>query len=135
MFAATTTHLHLGVDDADSSAAFYEALFGVRPERLAGGQAVFALDSPPLVLTLEKRHRRGAAPRRTTGPGFDLIVTEPEHVGDAALALRRAGVRLRLEDRGIEARDPDGNAWRIRFVPSAKSRAVVRRAEGEESPR
>jgi hypothetical protein len=38
--------------------------------------------------------------------------------------LRRAGVRLRLADEGIEAHDPDGNAWRVRFVPSSKGRAV-----------
>ena len=59
------------------------------------------------------------------GPEYSLVVNEPREVGHAAIALRRAGVPLRLQDEGIEARDPDGNAWRVRFVPSAKGRAVV----------
>jgi hypothetical protein len=51
-------------------------------------------------------------------------------VGTAAIALRRAGVPLRIYDQGIEAKDPDGIPWRVRFVPSAAGRAVV--ATGEE---
>jgi catechol-2,3-dioxygenase len=116
-----TTHLRLDVRNADLSVPFYAALLGVPPSRPSDGRAVFAVESPPLVLTLEQRaHKRAPAPTR-----HDLVVTEPEHVGDAAMALRRAGVRLRLEDQGIEACDPDGHAWRIRFVPTAKGRAVV----------
>jgi len=55
---------------------------------------------------------------------FSLVVTQPQHVGHAAIALRRAGVQLRLEDQAIEAEDPDGNAWRVRFVESAPGRSV-----------
>jgi hypothetical protein len=40
-------------------------------------------------------------------------------VGDTAIALRRAGASLRLEDRGLEALDPDGNAWHIRLAAQA----------------
>jgi hypothetical protein len=116
-----TTHLRLDVRDANLSVPFYAALLGVPPSRPSDGRAVFSVESPPLVLTLERlAHRRGPTPAR-----YDLVVTEPEHVGDAVRALRRAGVRLRLEDQGIEAYDPDGHAWRIRFVPNAKGRAVV----------
>jgi len=112
-------HIHLGVGDAARSAAFYEALLGARPACSDATTAVFELDSPPLVLTVEH-----TAPSSTASQ-FALLVDEPRLIGDVAIALRRAGVRLRLEDEGIEAHDPDGNAWRVRFVPSRKGRAVL----------
>jgi catechol-2,3-dioxygenase len=120
------THIHLDVDDAVQSTAFYEALLGAPPARRTAGEAVFESDSPPLVLTLANRppSRRTRA-RRAIDAGFALLVTEPSHVGTAAIALRRAGVPLRIYDQGIEAKDPDGNPWRVRFVPSAAGRAVV----------
>jgi hypothetical protein len=57
-------------------------------------------------------------------PRFALVVNEPGQVGDAAVALRRAGVPLRVADQGIEAHDPDGHGWRVRFEPFARGRAV-----------
>lgn len=131
-------HIHLGVCDAVRSAEFYEALLGATPACRDATTAVFELDSPPLILTVEQ----GSAPRASTAvrPGasraarparegsatsqFDLLLGEPRLIGDVAIALRRAGVRLRLADEGIETHDPDGNAWRVRFVPSTKGRAV-----------
>ncbi|MGO9837976.1 MAG: VOC family protein [Polyangiaceae bacterium] len=145
------SHIHLDADDLTRSAAFYEALLGSPPSRRSGSVAIFEFDSPPLVLTLEQRpprERPRVSPAANARPGrrrsdpdlalrasprFALVVNEPQQVGYAAIALRRAGVQLRLEDEGIEAKDPDGNAWRVRFVPSAKGRAVV--APGEEGPR
>jgi catechol 2,3-dioxygenase-like lactoylglutathione lyase family enzyme len=144
------SHIHLDADDLARSAEFYEALLGSPPSRQSGSVAIFEFDSPPLVLTLEQRppgERPKVSPsgnvkpvRRRSDPDLDLrapprfalVVKEPQDVGHAAIALRRAGVQLRLEDEGIEARDPDGNAWRVRCVPSAKGRAVV--ATGEEGP-
>jgi catechol-2,3-dioxygenase len=120
------THIHLCVEDACQSATFYEALLGAPPARQSSVAAVFDFDSPPLVLTVEERSHRGrpkAARRGGTGR-FSLVVTQPQHVGHAAIALRRAGVQLRLEDQAIEAEDPDGNAWRVRFVESAPGRSV-----------
>ncbi|MGA2451326.1 MAG: VOC family protein [Polyangiaceae bacterium] len=145
--------IRLSVGDGERSSAFYEALLGSQVSRRGETHAVFELDSPPVVLTLEWRvdrlrvapnakdvaaHREGLRPDATRsadrgrGPPaarrpsvFVLVVNKPEQVGHAAIALRRAGVRLTLEDQGIEAHDPDGNTWRVRFVPSAASRAVV----------
>jgi catechol 2,3-dioxygenase-like lactoylglutathione lyase family enzyme len=116
------THIYLGVEDVVPSASFYQALLGGPPARRDEGIAVFESDAPPLVLTLETGgHRHPASPPLR----FALVVPDPEHVGIAAIALRRAGARLSLQDEGIEARDPDGNTWRVRFVPTAKGRAVV----------
>jgi hypothetical protein len=130
------TQIHVEADDPERSAVFYEALFGAAPVRRSATAAVFELDSPPLILTLEQRVRRVDRPlttarsvrasRRQAESGqFTLIVNEPQHVGDAAIALRRAGVRLRLGDEGVEAFDPDQNAWRVRFVASAAGRTIV----------
>ncbi len=130
------THIHLDVDDAGESAAFYEALLGAPPARRSSSAAVFVFDSPPLVLTLENPPRRKAGRRRRgVDTRFALLVTEPAHVGHAAIALRRAGVRLRVEDQGIEVSDPDGNAWRVRFTPSASGRSVVATSGRDEDER
>jgi len=139
------TSIQLNVTDADHSAAFYAALLGAPATRKDSAGAVFELDSPPLLLTLTRTARAleaaGEVPGgqgRKRGPSspefrpharFALVVTEPEHVGHAAIALRRAGVRLRLEDAGIATHDPDGNGWRVCFVPHARGRAVLTIAE------
>ncbi len=139
------SHIHLDSDDLPQSIAFYAALLGAPPSRQSDNVAVFEFDSPPLVLTLEQRaldrrarnrlrhgaelsRARDAALIGATPPPhsqYALVVSEPQQVGHAAIALRRAGVPLRLQDAGIEATDPDGNAWRVRFVPTAKGRTVV----------
>jgi catechol 2,3-dioxygenase-like lactoylglutathione lyase family enzyme len=120
------THIYLGVEDVAQSASFYEALLGGPPASRNTGVTVFEFTSPPLVLTIESHPN----PATLRPHGFALVVLEPEHVGKAAIALRRTGARLRLQDEGIEARDPDGNTWKVRFVPSAKERAVVSIEQG-----
>jgi len=140
------THIHLGVGDTARSAAFYEALLGAPPASRSGDTTVFESDTPPLVLTLQahlpvrpmrgqKGPPRPLKNRRPSSPPhnrFALVVPEPELVGKAAVALWRAGASLRLQDQGIEAHDPDGNAWRVQFVPSAKARAVVALSEDKD---
>jgi catechol 2,3-dioxygenase-like lactoylglutathione lyase family enzyme len=140
------SHIHLDSDDLTQSIAFYAALLGAPPTRQSDNVAIFEFDSPPLVLTLEQRPpgRRGRnrsrpepkpsrarddEPLQTGHAHYSLVVNEPQEVGHAAIALRRAGVPLRLQDAGIEASDPDGNAWKVRFVPTAKGRTVVTREE------
>jgi catechol 2,3-dioxygenase-like lactoylglutathione lyase family enzyme len=135
------THIRLGVEDASHSVVFYEALLGAPPAHRGTNEAVFEFDSPPLILTVEECPRARRSKRRRDvrpaaagasadeptafGEQFALFVAEPNHVGDAAIRLRRAGIRLRVGDQGIEVHDPDGNAWRVRFVPSTPVQAVV----------
>ncbi len=118
MFLPRTT-IELNVTDAADSVAFYSALLGTRPTRVDAGAAFFELDSPPLELTLTHARRHGQNSR------FALVVTQPEHVGRAAVALRKAKIPIRLEDSGIVTEDPDGNGWRVRFVPYARGPAVL----------
>jgi catechol 2,3-dioxygenase-like lactoylglutathione lyase family enzyme len=155
-------HIRLGVSDPARSAQFYQALLGATATRSAGdagGAMVLESDSPPVVLVLEARlrppHRtrrarstvpaahavepaarapaRHAAWASRSREAFDLLVSEPEHVGRAAVALWRAGARLRLEDAGIETHDPDGIAWRVRFVLGTKERAILTWPEDAEA--
>jgi catechol 2,3-dioxygenase-like lactoylglutathione lyase family enzyme len=137
------THIRLGIDDSIRSAAFYEALFGGPPASRNANVIVFEFDEPALLLVLETRPAKGAprgrpesAARRgrrreparpiSAGKGrYALVVPEPEHVGKAAVALWRAGAPLRLQDQGIETIDPDGNSWKVRFVPFARRPAVI----------
>jgi catechol 2,3-dioxygenase-like lactoylglutathione lyase family enzyme len=137
------THIRLGVDNAAHSAVFYEALLGAPPAHRSENLAVFEFDSPPLILTVEEcsparrsKIRRSSRPQARGAPPeepaplckqgkFALFVAEPNQVGDTAIRLRRAGIRLRVEDQGIEAHDPDGNAWRVRFVPKGPVHAAI----------
>jgi catechol 2,3-dioxygenase-like lactoylglutathione lyase family enzyme len=137
------THIRLDVDEACEAIAFYQALLGAPPTSRSGDVTVFVFESPPLVLTVAERRRLGqpkvrrqrsrGSPRALPGElpalgapaRFCFIVSEPEHIGDAVIRLRRAGVRLRIEDRGILVQDPDGNAWRVSFVPSAGGPTIV----------
>jgi catechol 2,3-dioxygenase-like lactoylglutathione lyase family enzyme len=108
------TRIVLRVRNAEKSAAFYEALLSAKPARRTASMASFETDRPPLLLTVEETRRTGSARSR-----FSLWVETPRQVGDTAIALRRAGASLRLEDRGLEAVDPDGNAWHIRLAAQA----------------
>jgi catechol 2,3-dioxygenase-like lactoylglutathione lyase family enzyme len=137
------TIIVLRVDDASKSATFYEALLGAPPAHRSERAAVFEFDSPPLVLRVEERPRgrratvqhpgapqsprppRDDPPASTVHAPLALVVADPQLVGDAAVRLRRAGVRLRVQDEGIEAVDPDGNPWRVRFASSTPGRSVV----------
>jgi len=124
--------IRLNVGDIDRAASFYQALLGAPPSRRSSRSIVFDLDSPPLVLTAVKHlvhHARATGAARAPSPiaapqRFALTVNAPRYVGEVALALRRAGVRLRIEDQAVEASDADGNAWAVRFVPSAQDRLV-----------
>jgi hypothetical protein len=127
--SSSKTRIVVRAADASCSVAFYEALLGTPPVQRHPGVAVFELESPALRLIVEEdgrlatvKSRRKAAGSRVFGA---LVVVDPRHVGDAAIRLRRAGIRLRVEDHGIESEDPDGNAWQVRFVPRARGPAVV----------
>ena|GEM_PF-3443883 len=137
------THIRLGIEDSIRSTAFYEALFGGPPASRNANVIVFEFDEPALLLVLETRPADGALrgrvgnvthrgrrrePARSIPPTkgrYALVVPEPEHVGKAAVALWRAGAPLRLQDQGIETIDPDGNSWKVRFVPFARHPAVI----------
>ena len=134
------THIELRVEDPTRATAFYQALLGGPPASRSSDAVVFEFERPPVLLVLrlraspfESRDRKSRASRRQrqTGPPpaapsrYALVVPDPEHVGRATVALWRTGAPLRLQDQGIETVDPDGNAWKVRFVPFARGPAVL----------
>lgn len=114
------TSIYLRVANAGQSVAFYEALLGVPPTRSNAGTVVFESDAPALLLILETCPGVSSSHAR-----YALVVPEPERIGQTAIALRRAGARLSVQDQGLEVRDPDGNEWRVRLVPFTQTRVVV----------
>ncbi len=114
------TRIVLRVRNAEKASAFYEALLNAKPAHRTASTVSFETDSPPLCLTVDETGAAGEKHSR-----FALWVESPRRVGATAIALRRAGVRLRLEDRGLEAIDPDGNAWRIRLASPSQPLAAV----------
>jgi catechol 2,3-dioxygenase-like lactoylglutathione lyase family enzyme len=116
------TTIHLGVADVKRSATFYEAFLGGHPRLRERTMVVFELAAPPLVLMIFAHPE----PEELAPVCYALDVPKPQHVGATAVALRRIGARLRLQDAGIEVCDPDGNLWKIRFAPREREMAVVR---------
>jgi catechol-2,3-dioxygenase len=122
--SSSRTRIVVRTADASCSAVFYEALLGSPPAQRRQGMAVFELESPALLLIVEEQAPARPPKGRPRG-GFALVVVDPKQVGDAAIRLRRAGIRLRVEDHGIGSEDPDGNAWQVRYAPRARGPAVV----------
>ncbi|MGD0675479.1 MAG: VOC family protein [Polyangiaceae bacterium] len=141
MFSSKVT-ISISAQDTAEAVVFYEALLGTGPARRDSVAATFDVSSPALLLTIEQVPplepvRAGSAPRklarRAPAERFILCVREPQRVGEVAIALRRAGIRLRLEDRGVKAHDPDGNTWEVRFSPDLKDCLAVVLA-GRDTP-
>jgi hypothetical protein len=140
----------LRVEDATRSTAFYQALLGGAPASRSLDAIVFEFERPSVLLVLHlrafpleagDRASRGSRPKKRTGPPppapsrYALVVPDPEHVGRVTVALWRVRAPLRLQDQGIETLDPDGNTWRVRFVPLARGPAVLAVTEGESRAR
>ena len=144
------TSIRFVVRSTDSSAVFYEALLGVSPSRREDSAVLFDVASPALALTLEPGGpSRPAAPpaiktraaHSSRGPGtpaerrFTLYVNDPQHVGELAVALRRAGAPILLADRGLSVSDPDGNRWSVVLSPTGRPRPIEQEAARAERPR
>ncbi|MCA1959067.1 MAG: VOC family protein [Nitrospira sp.] len=110
-------HISLDVRDVAKSAAFYEKVFGVKPQKQAADYAKFDLLVPPLNFSLIS----------STGE-----VSSVDHLGiEVETVDEIAAWKTRLQERGILQKveeniaccfarqdklwfnDPDGNAWEI----------------------
>lgn len=117
--SALRPHLALTVSDVERSIPFYEALFGVAPEKIRPGYAKFSVSEPALNFTLNAGERTG-----TLG-AFNhagIQVTSPDDVLAAKLRLKRAGLAAFEEldttccyahQDKIWVQDPDGTPWEV----------------------
>jgi catechol 2,3-dioxygenase-like lactoylglutathione lyase family enzyme len=123
---ALRPHLALTVSDVERSIPFYEALFGVAPEKVRPGYAKFSVAEPALNFTLNAGERDG-----TLG-AFNhagIQVASTDDVLAAKLRLKRAALATFDEmdttccyahQDKIWVTDPDGTPWEV-FATHADS--------------
>jgi predicted enzyme related to lactoylglutathione lyase len=116
---ALRPHLALTVSDVERSIPFYEALFGVAPEKVRPGYAKFSVAEPALNFTLNTGER-DAALGAFNHAGIQVASTDD--VLAAKLRLKRAGLATFDEmdttccyahQDKIWVRDPDGTPWEV----------------------
>jgi predicted enzyme related to lactoylglutathione lyase len=115
---ALRPHLALTVSDVGRSIPFYEALFGIAPEKLKPGYAKFSVAEPALNFTLNAGERTGLGAFNHAG----IQVASTEDVLAAKQRLEAAGLAAfdemdttccyARQDK-IWVHDPDGTPWEV----------------------
>jgi predicted enzyme related to lactoylglutathione lyase len=135
---ALRPHLALTVSDVDRSVPFYEALFGVAPEKVRPGYAKFSVAEPALNFTLNEGQRDGALGAFNHA---GIQVASTDDVLAAKLRLKRAGLATFDEmdttccyahQDKIWVRDPDGTPWEV-FVTHADVEEVGEPAAADQA--
>ena len=132
-------HIALNVEDLHRSVSFYEALFGVAPDKVAQGYARFRTDDPALVLALNEQEkvRRGARLSH-----FGVKLSTQQQLEAAEARLRPAGLIRKTQretkcchavQNKIWARDPEGNDWEFYVVVEDLQPVGSSPEEGEAS--
>jgi predicted enzyme related to lactoylglutathione lyase len=116
--AVLRPHLALNVTDVNRSIPFYEALFGVAPEKVKDGYAKFSVAEPALNFTLNRSNRADLGAFNHAG----IQVASTDDVLAAKLRLTKAGLAsfdemdttccYARQDK-IWVRDPDGTPWEV----------------------
>jgi catechol 2,3-dioxygenase-like lactoylglutathione lyase family enzyme len=116
--AVLRPHLALTVSSVDRSLPFYEALFGVGPEKVRPGYAKFSVADPALNFTLNEGEREGLGAFNHAG----IQVASTADVLEAKDRLVAAGLAAfdemdttccyARQDK-IWVRDPDGTPWEV----------------------
>jgi len=111
-------HLALTVTDVERAIPFYEALFGVAPEKTKPGYAKFSVPEPALNFTLNAGERDGLGAFNHAG----IQVASTEDVLAAKERLLAAGLAAfdemdttccyARQDK-IWVHDPDGTPWEV----------------------
>lgn len=116
--AVLRPHLALTVTDVERAIPFYEALFGVAPEKVRPGYAKFAVAEPAINFTLNQGERGELGAFNHAG----IQVASTDDVLAAKLRLTKAGLAAfdemdttccyAKQDK-IWVRDPDGTPWEV----------------------
>ncbi len=116
--AVLRPHLALTVSSVEGSVPFYEALFGIPPEKIRSGYAKFSVAEPALNLTLNEGSREALGAFNHAG----IQVASAAEVLEAKRRLVSAGLAAfdeldttccyARQDK-IWVRDPDGTPWEV----------------------
>jgi len=116
--AVLRPHLAITVTNVERSVPFYEALFGLQPEKLKPGYAKFSVDDPALNFTLTQGERAELGAFNHAG----IQVSSTEDVLAARDRLVAAGLAAfdemdttccyARQDK-IWVHDPDGTPWEV----------------------
>ena len=116
--AVLRPHLALTVTDVERAIPFYEALFGVAPEKVRPGYAKFSVAAPAINFTLNEGERAELGAFNHAG----IQVASTDDVLAARLRLTKAGLAAfdemdttccyAKQDK-IWVHDPDGTPWEI----------------------
>jgi predicted enzyme related to lactoylglutathione lyase len=119
--AVLRPHLALNVSSVERAINFYEALFGVAPEKVRAGYAKFSVAEPALNFTLnEGRHEGPGAVNHAgiqVGSTADVLAAK-ERLVSAGLATfdeMDTTCCYARQDK-IWVRDPDGTPWEVFVV-------------------
>lgn len=133
----TKVHVALNVNEMEQSVEFYRAMFGVDPVKWKPGYAKFAVEEPPLNLTLNydgKVGRQGALNH------LGIEVRSTEEVAAAKRRLEQAGLATfeepnvdccyALQDK-VWVTDPNGYKWEVFTVKMGDARPELNVLAGE----
>jgi catechol 2,3-dioxygenase-like lactoylglutathione lyase family enzyme len=116
--AVLRPHLALTVADVERSIPFYEALFGIRPEKVHAGYAKFSVSEPALNFTLSQGERTelGAFNHAgiQVGSTGDVLAAKERLVAAGLAAFDELDTTCcyARQDK-IWVRDPDGTPWEV----------------------
>jgi predicted enzyme related to lactoylglutathione lyase len=116
--SALRPHLALTVTDVERSIPFYEALFGVAPEKTKPGYAKFSVAEPALNFTLNAGERTGLGAFNHAGiqvASTDDVLAARERLVAAGLAAfdeMDTTCCYARQDK-IWVHDPDGTPWEV----------------------
>ena len=116
--AVLRPHLALTVTDVERAIPFYEALFGIEPEKIRPGYAKFSVPDPALNFTLNEGERADLGAFNHAG----IQVESTDDVLATRLRLQKAGLATfdemdttccyAKQDK-IWVQDPDGTPWEV----------------------
>jgi predicted enzyme related to lactoylglutathione lyase len=116
--AVLRPHLALTVTDVERSIPFYEALFGLAPEKVRPGYAKFSVAEPAINFTLNEGERAGLGAFNHAGiqvASTDDVLAARERLVAAGLAAfdeMDTTCCYARQDK-IWVRDPDGTPWEV----------------------
>ena len=116
--AVLRPHLALTVTDVERSIPFYEALFGLAPEKVRPGYAKFSVAEPAINFTLNEGERAGLGAFNHAGiqvASTDDVLAARERLVAAGLAAfdeMDTTCCYARQDK-IWVHDPDGTPWEV----------------------